>query len=105
MSDGDPEERVPWPRFEVIVTRFAGEDRARYAVMDFLARTHRFPRDPFNKAAAGGLLLAMRQEALQRGEPVEVQRPKGAVSRPPRPKRERPTLPPVRGDTAEGGAR
>lgn len=93
MSPPEPE-RVSWPRFEVIETRLYGEGRARYVVMDYLTKSHRFPLNPYSKDAAGSLLLSLRQEAQGRGEPVTVLRLKGAVNRPPQPKRERPEVVP-----------
>lgn len=95
MSDG----RVEWPRFDVVVTRYASEGRARYCVVDHLSKTHRFPVDPFNREQAGDLCRLLRLNATEKGEPVTVLRPAGAVHTPPRPKRERPTLPAQKGGT------
>lgn len=90
----EPSERVPWPRFDVVETRFTGEGRARYCIVDHLNRTHRFPVNPFSKEEAYGLAALHRKNAIDKGEPITVLRDKGAVSPPPQVRRERPSLPP-----------
>ena len=93
--------RVRWPRFDVVVTRWAGEGRARYCVVDHLTKAHRFPLDPYNRDMARVLCDRLVKEAEARKEETTVWRRKEAtVASPPR-KRERPKLPPEA--AAKGG--
>jgi hypothetical protein len=85
--------RVAWPRFDVVVTRWTGESRARYCVVDHLTRAARFPLDPFDRDLARALCTRLVQEATDKGEETTVLRAKEATVSPPRPKRERPKLP------------
>jgi hypothetical protein len=94
MTEG----RVEWPRFDVVVTGWVGEGKARYAVFDHQTREHRFPLDPFDRTGARALCDRLVKQATERGEETTVLRLKEATVAPPKKvRRERPKLPPQKG--------
>ena len=94
MSEG----RVPWPRFDVVVTGYTGEGKARYAVVDHQTKEHRFPLDPFDRAGARALCDRLVSQATERGEETTVLRLREATVSPPKKvRRERPKLPSQKG--------